>query len=525
MGTLIIRIVEHLRMRAAGQRAAQPACGTSSSSRRRTGCCATAAQDGPARTPSSCSPGMLAEIRAYGEGIVVAEQIPTKLVPDVVKNTALKVVHRLPAEDDRQLVGAAMNLERGPVPRRSSRCSRASPRCSPTAWTARCASGCRSGEDRERADARPARRRSAGRSSAACGQRVPDRPGVHAGRAARGRPARRRARVGLAAHLVRHGRPGVRDATGRCPACRARWPTAWAELPARRRECLLATADRTVGAAAGPGRCAAGSTRPCSPRRPPRRPPGCWAAAGERRRARPAPSGSSRRCAGCTRSTGSSRTASRRPNLAQPGTRRWSTRCSATRPTAAGRTPALGAARPPRQGAAAPPAVDGGRPQPGAGLAGHPGRRRERGRPARHHARSRSASTRRSRLRHVAQTMGAGWLERRAVLATAVRPAVRPGRRPGALLRRAGLSFTKGSQSALRALEARRSSFGAGRALHGLADQALRADGASACSPGPPAPPMRGQALALPRSAMARPRGRRVFLSPTRRAYERVTEE
>ena len=55
--------------------------------------------------------GMLAEIRAYGEGIVVAEQIPTKLVPDVVKNTALKVVHRLPAYDDRRLVGAAMNLD------------------------------------------------------------------------------------------------------------------------------------------------------------------------------------------------------------------------------------------------------------------------------------------------------------------------------------------------------------------------------------------------------------------------------
>ncbi|MFC7590333.1 hypothetical protein ACFQYP_46535 [Nonomuraea antimicrobica] len=54
--------------------------------------------------------GLLAEIRAYGEGIVVAEQIPTKLVSDVVKNTALKVVHRLPAEDDRKLVGAAMNL-------------------------------------------------------------------------------------------------------------------------------------------------------------------------------------------------------------------------------------------------------------------------------------------------------------------------------------------------------------------------------------------------------------------------------
>jgi hypothetical protein len=41
---------------------------------------------------------------------VIAEQIPSKLVPDVVKNTALKVVHRLPAADDRELVGAAMNL-------------------------------------------------------------------------------------------------------------------------------------------------------------------------------------------------------------------------------------------------------------------------------------------------------------------------------------------------------------------------------------------------------------------------------
>ena len=42
---------------------------------------------------------------------MIAEQIPAKLVPDVVKNTALKVVHRLPASDDRQVVGAAMNLD------------------------------------------------------------------------------------------------------------------------------------------------------------------------------------------------------------------------------------------------------------------------------------------------------------------------------------------------------------------------------------------------------------------------------
>jgi hypothetical protein len=54
---------------------------------------------------------LLAEIRAYGEGLLIAEQIPAKLVPDVVKNTALKIVHRLPARDDRELVGATMNLD------------------------------------------------------------------------------------------------------------------------------------------------------------------------------------------------------------------------------------------------------------------------------------------------------------------------------------------------------------------------------------------------------------------------------
>jgi uncharacterized protein len=54
---------------------------------------------------------LLAEIRAYGEGIVVAEQIPEKISRDVVKNSALKIVHRLPAQDDRDFVGATMNLD------------------------------------------------------------------------------------------------------------------------------------------------------------------------------------------------------------------------------------------------------------------------------------------------------------------------------------------------------------------------------------------------------------------------------
>jgi Helicase HerA, central domain len=53
---------------------------------------------------------MLAEVRAYGQGIVVADQVPVRLAPDVIKNTNLKVVHRLVAGDDRAVVAAAMSM-------------------------------------------------------------------------------------------------------------------------------------------------------------------------------------------------------------------------------------------------------------------------------------------------------------------------------------------------------------------------------------------------------------------------------
>ncbi|MCM3882658.1 ATPase [Frankia sp. R82] len=66
--------------------------------------------DGPAGNAVELFAGLLAEIRAYGEGVVVVEQIPAKIIPDVLKNTALKVMHRLPAADDRASVGATINL-------------------------------------------------------------------------------------------------------------------------------------------------------------------------------------------------------------------------------------------------------------------------------------------------------------------------------------------------------------------------------------------------------------------------------
>lgn len=53
---------------------------------------------------------MLAEVRKYGEGLIIADQIPNKLVSDVIKNTHTKIVHRLFAADDRNTIGDAMGL-------------------------------------------------------------------------------------------------------------------------------------------------------------------------------------------------------------------------------------------------------------------------------------------------------------------------------------------------------------------------------------------------------------------------------
>ncbi len=54
---------------------------------------------------------MLAEIRSYGQGFIIADQIPNKLAPEALKNTNLKVMHRIVAVDDRDSMGGAMNLD------------------------------------------------------------------------------------------------------------------------------------------------------------------------------------------------------------------------------------------------------------------------------------------------------------------------------------------------------------------------------------------------------------------------------
>lgn len=52
---------------------------------------------------------MLAEVRALREGIIIADQLPTAMAPEVIKNTNIKLVHRLTSSDDRGLVGSTMS--------------------------------------------------------------------------------------------------------------------------------------------------------------------------------------------------------------------------------------------------------------------------------------------------------------------------------------------------------------------------------------------------------------------------------
>ena len=55
---------------------------------------------------------MLSEIRAYGEGMLLVDQVPTRLIPDAIKNTNIKITHRLVAEDDCKAIGEAMGINK-----------------------------------------------------------------------------------------------------------------------------------------------------------------------------------------------------------------------------------------------------------------------------------------------------------------------------------------------------------------------------------------------------------------------------
>lgn len=70
------------------------------------------AQNGDAKVASTkYIVDMLAEVRALREAIIIADQLPTSLAPQVVKNTSLKLAHRITAMDDRQLLASTMSAD------------------------------------------------------------------------------------------------------------------------------------------------------------------------------------------------------------------------------------------------------------------------------------------------------------------------------------------------------------------------------------------------------------------------------
>ncbi len=58
---------------------------------------------------------MLAEVRSFGEGIIIADQVANKLHSDVIKNTNVKILHRTMAKDDRTVVGESINLNENQI--------------------------------------------------------------------------------------------------------------------------------------------------------------------------------------------------------------------------------------------------------------------------------------------------------------------------------------------------------------------------------------------------------------------------
>jgi DNA helicase HerA-like ATPase len=113
MGAVLIRLIEHLRLRARREGPGEPRLRhltVVEEAHRLLRQPPPGAVTGAAAHATEMFADLLAEIRAYGEGLIIAEQIPSKLIQDAIKNTAVKIVHRLPAADDRQTVGATMNM-------------------------------------------------------------------------------------------------------------------------------------------------------------------------------------------------------------------------------------------------------------------------------------------------------------------------------------------------------------------------------------------------------------------------------
>ena len=111
-GTVLIRLAEHLRMAHRADPAA-PGLRHLTVLEEAHRLLRRPENGGPAGASAQAAEmfaGLLAEVQAYGEGIILTERIPERLLGDVIRNTAVKITHRLPAAGDRDAVGATMNM-------------------------------------------------------------------------------------------------------------------------------------------------------------------------------------------------------------------------------------------------------------------------------------------------------------------------------------------------------------------------------------------------------------------------------
>jgi hypothetical protein len=111
MGVLLIKIVEHLR--ASGNSSECRLVVVIEEAHR-------LLSDVPAANPEvsgnarhkavAMFSNLLAEVRAYGAGLVICDQSPSKLARDVLKNTNIKMAHRIISADDAKALAGAMRL-------------------------------------------------------------------------------------------------------------------------------------------------------------------------------------------------------------------------------------------------------------------------------------------------------------------------------------------------------------------------------------------------------------------------------
>ena len=71
---------------------------------------AGASANNPQKVVADLFTNILSEIRSYGEGMMIVDQYPTRLIPDAIKNTNYKIIHRLVSPDDSDVMAASVAL-------------------------------------------------------------------------------------------------------------------------------------------------------------------------------------------------------------------------------------------------------------------------------------------------------------------------------------------------------------------------------------------------------------------------------